>query len=122
MPPGAGELIADARVGDADARARALRMFDDYLLDPPARISALIPWTLVLLGDVDRGLTTFADHPTSNDVWFLGDVMGTRLIPEVWTSPVLPEFLRKTGIAAYWDEFGAPEHCRKDAGGDYRCK
>lgn len=36
-------------------------------------------------------------------------------------SPGFPAFLRKTGIAEYWDRFGAPEHCRKDADGDYRC-
>ncbi len=122
LPPGAGELIADARVGDADARARALRMVDDYLVDPPAPINALIPWTLMVIGEVDRGLTTFANHPTSNDAVFLGDVMGTRLIPEVWASPAFPDFLRKTGLATYWDEFGAPEHCTKDASGDYRCE
>jgi TolB-like protein/Tfp pilus assembly protein PilF len=122
LPPGAGELIAGARVGDADARAGVLRLVDDYLVDPPARISVAIPWILVIIGEVDRGLTTFADHPTSNDAVFLGDFLGARLIPEVWTSPVLPEFLRKTGIAAYWDEFGAPEQCRKDANGDYRCE
>jgi hypothetical protein len=48
--------------------------------------------------------------------------MGTRLVPEVYASPAFPGFLRKTGIAAYWDEFGAPEQCRKDANGDYRCE
>jgi hypothetical protein len=122
LPPGAGELIAGARVGDADARAGVLRMVDDYLVDPPARISVAIPWILVVIGEVDRGLTTFADHPTSNDAVFLGDFLGARLIPEVWTSPVLPEFLRKTGIAAYWDELGAPEQCRKADNGDYRCE
>jgi TolB-like protein/Tfp pilus assembly protein PilF len=122
LPPEAGELIAGARVGDVDARTGVLRMVDDYLVDPPARISAAIPWILVIIGEVDRGLTTFADHPTSNDAVFLGDFLGARLIPEVWTSPVLPEFLRKTGIAAYWDEYGAPDDCRKDANGDYRCE
>ena len=96
-------------------------MIDDYLADPPSRISAVIPWTLVIIGEVDRGLTTFADHRTSNDAVFLGDLMGARLIPQVWASPAFPEFLRKTGIAAYWDEFGAPEYCRKNTKGDYVC-
>jgi TolB-like protein/Tfp pilus assembly protein PilF len=122
LPAGAGELIADARLGDADARARALRMIDGYLRDHPASISVVVPWTLVVIGEVDRGLATFADHPTANDAIFLGDFMGTRLVPEVYASPAFPGFLRKTGIAAYWDEFGAPEQCRKDANGDYRCE
>ena len=37
-------------------------------------------------------------------------------------SPAFPEFLRKTGIAAYWDEFGAPEQCRKAENEDYLCE
>jgi TolB-like protein/Tfp pilus assembly protein PilF len=122
LPAGAGELIADARVGDTDARARALRMIDGYLRDPPASISVVVPWTLVVIGEVDRGLATFADHPTANDAIFLGDFMGTRLVPGVYASPAFPGFLRKTNIAAYWDAFGAPEHCRRLTNGDYRCE
>ncbi|MCX7033077.1 MAG: tetratricopeptide repeat protein [Arenimonas sp.] len=122
MPPGAAEWIADGRMGDADARARVLQMVDEYLADAPARISVMIPWGLVMNGEIERGLVTFADHPTSNDGAFLGDVVFTGLVPEVWTSPAFPEFLRKTGLAAYWDEFGAPEQCRKAANGDYRCE
>ena len=38
------------------------------------------------------------------------------------SAPAFPEFLRKTGLAAYWDEFGAPEHCRKNDKGDYACE
>jgi len=42
------------------------------------------------------------------------------LYPQVWASPAFPEFLRKTSIAAYWDEMGAPANCVKNASGDYR--
>jgi hypothetical protein len=48
--------------------------------------------------------------------------MGTRLVTQAWASPAFPDFLIKTGIAAYWDEFGPPEHCRKLPNGDYRCE
>jgi TolB-like protein/Tfp pilus assembly protein PilF len=122
LPPGAAEWIADGRMGDAGARAKALQMVDEYLADAPARISVMIPWGLVMNGEIERGLVTFADHPTSNDGAFLGDVVFTGLVPGVWTSPAFPEFLRKTGLAAYWDEFGPPEQCRKDGNGDYRCE
>jgi Tfp pilus assembly protein PilF len=119
LPPGAAEWIADGRMGDADARAKALQMVDEYLANAPARISVMIPWGLVMNGEIERGLATFADHPTSNDGAFLGDVVFTGLVPGVWTSPAFP---RKTGLAAYWDEFGPPEQCRKDGNGDYRCE
>ncbi len=38
------------------------------------------------------------------------------------TSPAFPEFVRKIGYAALWDQYGPPDLCRKDANGDYRCE
>ena len=122
LVPEAAAAFAGARVGDADAVAQSARIIDDYLAGRPLRINSLVPLTLVRMGQVEHGLKVFADHPTSNDSLFLGEVLGTRLYPEVWASPVFPEFLRKSGIAAYWDEFGPPELCRKLANGDYRCE
>jgi hypothetical protein len=72
------------------------------------------------IAQCERGLKLFSDRATSDDAYFLGEVMSTRLYPEVWASPAFPEFLRKTDIATHWDEFGAPEHYRKQAIGDYR--
>ncbi len=122
LVPEAAAAFAAARVGDAEALAQSARIIDDYLASAPPRVNALVPLTLIRIGQVDRGLKLFADRVTSNEALFLGEVLGTRLYPEVWASSAFPEFLRKTGIAAYWDEFDAPEHCRKDAGGDYRCE
>jgi TolB-like protein/Tfp pilus assembly protein PilF len=122
LVPEAAAAFAAARVGDADAVAQTVRIIDDYLASAPPRVNALVPMTLIRIGQVERGLALFADRLTSNEALFLGEVLGTRLYPEAWASPAFPEFLRKTGIAAFWDEFGAPEHCRKDAGGDYRCE
>jgi TolB-like protein/Tfp pilus assembly protein PilF len=122
LVPEAAAAFAGAGVGDAEAIAQTQRIIDDYLAAAPPRINALVPLTLIRIGQVERGLTLFAELPTSNDSLFLGEVLGTRHQPEAWASPAFPEFLRKIGIAAYWDEFGAPEHCRKDAEGDYRCE
>jgi TolB-like protein len=109
-------------VGDAAAREQALRIIDPYLATRPTRVISAVPLTLIQLGQVERGLAVFAERPTSNEASFLGDVMGTREYPQVWASPAFPEFLRKTGIAAYWDEFGPPEQCRKRENGDYACE
>jgi TolB-like protein/Tfp pilus assembly protein PilF len=122
LVPEAAAAFAAARVGDADAVAQTVRIIDDYLASAPPRVNALVPLTLIRIGQVERGLALFADRLTSNEALFLGEVLGTRLYLEAWASPAFPDFLRKTGIAAYWDEFGAPEHCRKGAGGDYRCE
>lgn len=34
----------------------------------------------------------------------------------------IPEFARKMGYAALWDQYGPPDLCRKEANGDYRCE
>ncbi len=122
LAPEAAAAFAAASVGDAQGIAQSARIIDDYLAAGPSRINALVPLTLVRMGEVERGLELFSTRATSNDSLFLGDVLGTRLYPQVWASPAFPEFLRKTNIAAYWDEFGPPEHCAKLENGDYRCE
>jgi hypothetical protein len=74
------------------------------------------------MGEIERGLALLTDYATTNDALFLGEIMDIRWYPEVWTSPAFPAFLRQTGLAEYWDRFGAPEYCRKDADGGYRCE
>jgi TolB-like protein/tetratricopeptide (TPR) repeat protein len=122
LTPEAAAAFAAARAGDEQARDRSRAMIDDYLVALPTRINALVPLTLISMGDVQRGLEVFSDHPTTNEALFLGEVMGTRFYRDAWASPIFPAFLRQAGIAEYWDRFGAPGHCRKDADGDYRCE
>jgi TolB-like protein/Tfp pilus assembly protein PilF len=122
LPPEAAAIFAAARVGDGQAREGALAIIDDYLATRPARINSLVPLTLVAMGEIERGLALFTDYASTNDALFLGEIMDIRWYPEVWTSPAFPVFLRQTGLADYWARFGAPEYCRKDANGDYRCE
>jgi TolB-like protein/Tfp pilus assembly protein PilF len=122
LAPNLAADFAAASYGDAQAIARSKAAIDDYLADGPSTITPLVPMVLVRISEIERALQVFAGHRTSNDPAFLGDTLGTRLNPEVWASPGFPEFLRKTGIAAYWDGIGPPSHCRKDANGDYRCQ
>ena len=122
LPSEAAIAFAGARVSDPGATEQARRIIDEHLAAEPARINALVPLTLLRMGQVERGLDVFAEGPTSNDPLLLGEVMGTRLVTQAWASPAFPAFIRDTGIAAYWDEFGPPEHCRKLPNGDYRCE
>jgi TolB-like protein/Tfp pilus assembly protein PilF len=122
LPPGTPEVFADAAVGDAEAINRTRAIIDDYLDSATSPIPSDVPSLLILIGDVERGLQVFARYRTTNEAGFLGNVLGSRLQPEVWTSPAFPDFLRDTGIAAYWDDFGPPIHCRKLDNGDYRCE
>ncbi len=118
----AAKAIAAARVGDVESRVEALRIIDQYLADTPPPIGSIIPLALVWLGEVDRGLGLMDSVSSRNSVVFTTEVLGTRLYPQVWASPAFPDFLRRNGIAAYWDEFGPPPHCTKNATGDYRCE
>jgi TolB-like protein len=122
LPSEAAMAFAGARVGDPGATEQARRIIDAHLAARPSRINALVPLTLLRMGQIERGLDVFAGGLTSNDPLLLGEVMGTRLVTQAWASPAFPAFLRDTGIAAYWDEFGPPEHCRKLDNGDYRCE
>jgi TolB-like protein/Tfp pilus assembly protein PilF len=122
LPAGTPEVFADAAVGDAEAITRARAIIDDYLDSPSPPIPSDIPVMLIHIGDIERGLQVFARYRTTSDTAFLGNVLGTRLYPEASASPAFPAFLRDTGIAAYWDEFGPPEHCRKLDNGDYLCE
>ena len=115
-------VFAAARLGDQAARTRSRVIIDDYMAVAPARINSIVPLTLLDMGDVERGLALFADYASTNLSLFTGEVLGTRFYPEVWASPAFPGFLRKIGIADYWDRFGAPAHCRKDTSGDYQCR
>lgn len=38
------------------------------------------------------------------------------------TSPAFPEFARKVGYAALWDQYGPPDLRRKNEQGDYLCQ
>ena len=35
--------------------------------------------------------------------------------------PEFPAYLRAKGFPALWDKYGAPDMCREDASGGYRC-
>jgi TolB-like protein/Tfp pilus assembly protein PilF len=120
--PQAAEIFASASIGDAAAIARTRLIMDAYLANPPEYISPLVPVVLIRIGDVERGLNVGAEHITTNEAAFLGENLGTRINPKVFASPAFAEFLRKSGIAAFWDEFGAPEHCQKNQKGDYVCE
>jgi TolB-like protein/Tfp pilus assembly protein PilF len=120
FPAGAGRILAEGVFGDAAARARAVALVDTYLATRPKIISGGAPWALLLLGEPERALALTAVAPTSNDtlmmrwLWSPFGAAARRL-------PQFPEFVRKIGLAALWDRYGAPDDCHALAPLDYRC-
>jgi TolB-like protein/Tfp pilus assembly protein PilF len=120
FPPGTGAIIADGILQDGEARARALALVRELVSEPATSDSGILAWALLSLGANDEGLAMVAARPMNAVAWH-GAVWGPRG-QAVRTSTAFPEFTRKVGLAALWDQYGPPDLCRKDANGDYRCE
>jgi hypothetical protein len=61
-----------------------------------------------------------AARPLNSDAWHTAlwspRGLGAR------TSPAFPEFAPKVGFAEVWDQYGAPDLCKKNDQGDYVCE
>ena len=45
----------------------------------------------------------------------------TGLDPDAMRSPSFGVFIDRSGLGAYWDEFGPPDGCRRADNGNYLC-
>jgi hypothetical protein len=86
----------------------------------PKVVPGIVPWALITLGESEEGLRVVADFPTSSNIWHAA--LWSPRGKAARTSPAFPEFARKAGLAALWDQHGPADLCRKDANGDYRCE
>lgn len=121
FPPDASVAFARASVGYADAKSEALGYIDAYLAEKPSVMAGVVPYVLFRMGEVQRGFDAVREKPTSNDSMAVSELF-SGLVPEVMHAPGFPEFIRKMGLADYWDEFGPPENCSKSSNGDYTCE
>jgi len=120
FPAESAALFAKACYGDVEARKQTLALMDAYLAGKPDYIAGVVPYVLMRSGDVGRGLRLAQDKPTSNDSMVLSEMF--RRNSEVRGAPEFPEFARRSGLAAFWDAKGPPDHCRKNDKGDYTCE
>jgi TolB-like protein/sugar lactone lactonase YvrE len=120
LPAGASHTIAAATVGTAQQRAEAVALIEQYLATQPRVASGAVPLALIWLGAPKRAISVAEEKPTRNDTLFL---------PSLWTAagrearavPEFAEFLRRTGLAEFWDRSGPPALCHKGDDGNYRC-
>ena len=120
FPAEATDVFARACFGDATAKTRALVLIDAHLATKPPHLSGVVFYVLVHVGEPARAFALLQDRPSTNDGLVMGELFSTTLA-EARHTPEFAEFLRRMGLAAYWDEFGPPDQCRKDAKGDYAC-
>jgi TolB-like protein/Flp pilus assembly protein TadD len=120
LPPTAAPVIAAGILDGGEAGARALALVRSLVAQPAHADSGMLAQALIRLGAPDEALAMMAEQPMNssvglNVIWRLGGEPAR-------TSPAFAEFARKVGYAALWDQYGAPDLCRKDANGDYRCE
>lgn len=120
FPEGASQTFARACFGDVAAKADALVLIDAHLATQPRFVHGVVPFVLVRIGEPERALELAQDGATTNDGLFLGELFSPHMA-DVRRKPGFPEFLRRTGLASFWDEVGPPDQCRKDGHGDYHC-
>jgi TolB-like protein/Tfp pilus assembly protein PilF len=124
LPPGSPETISAGVFGDDAARARALALLDDYLSQPRpqlTQVTGMVPLALARLGRPSRALALELDSPIGDSSDFFA-YMWSPKGKAMRALPEFPAFLRKMGLVALWDRYGAPDLCSKNDKGDYVCQ
>lgn len=115
-----GRVLARGTYGSEADRRTAVALGKRYLASAPQPVSGVWIQALFALGEPKFLLAT-AEHPTSNDAAFLGLLWNdageaARRLPE------FPDYVRRIGLTALWDRYGAPDHCRKTEAGAWACQ
>jgi TolB-like protein len=108
---GSPAVMAAACFGDEDAKAKARIIINEYLASQPAVVAAVVPYTLIRMGDAERALALTEASPTSNDGLIFG-LLFNRLGATARALPRFEEFVRRTGLAALWHRNGPPDFMR----------
>ncbi len=106
--------------GGAQDRQKALALLETYVATRPKTLPGVVPYVFLRLGAYQRALEVASLGPTDNDSLVMSELMGVDMA-ESRRIPAFAEYLRRSGIAALWDQRGAPDHCRKLDSGDYQC-
>ncbi len=113
--------IAQGLYKDATARAKAVAFINDYLARPHEYIGGLLPLNLFNLQEPAKALSAAGRFQTSDNT----DFMATLWSPQGKAMRELPEFqpfLRDFGFIDLWNQYGAPDLCKKKTKGDYVCE
>ena len=121
FPPGTARIFARALFGDAQAKAEALAAIDAHLATSPEVVNVLAPYTLIRIGEVERGLALAARGPTSNDALLFGDLLHSEQ-SAVFRTPGFAAFIEASGLGALWNAVGAPDQCRAVGDGRWECR
>ena len=121
MPEDSAEIFASAMYGsDGAARQRALDQIDRFLATHPHQVPGVVPLVLVRIAEPAKALAIVRDYKLSDStdyfslLWSpLGDA--TRRLPQ------FQDTMRQMGYYAVWNQYGAPDRCRKLGPDNYAC-
>ena len=106
--------------GDAATRARALDLIDECLSTRPEPIPSWAATWRMRLGEPALALAAIEAGLSGSEITVLNMLWGPRG-RDVRRLPQFPEFARRVGFAALWDQHGPPDRCQRRGPGDYVC-
>ena len=106
--------------GDAATRARALDLIDECLSTRPEPIPSWAATWRMRLGEPALALAAVEAGLSGSEITVLNMLWGPRG-RDVRRLPQFPEFARRVGFAALWDQHGPPDRCQRRGPGDYVC-
>jgi len=108
FPPGSAEIVAAACLRDPAARSAARALIDDYLLSQPPAVAAVVPYSLIRMGEPVLALQVLGKAPTTNDGLVFG-VLFSILGCETRELPEFHDFVESVGLGALWRRYGPPD-------------
>lgn len=104
---------------DPSRRAAAVAAFDAMPEATRARLNELFV-AYAVAGDAARAQQALERMSRQAVTMWAADIWSPEMAA-VRRRPEFTDYLEALGLPALWDAHGAPDRCRKDAGGRYRC-
>lgn len=120
-PVSASRTMGEALYGgDAAARAGALAVIEECLSTRPEPIPSWTATWRMRLDEPALALAAIEANLSGSEITVLNMLWGPRG-RDARRLPEFPEFARRMGFAALWDQHGPPDRCRRRGPGDYVC-
>jgi hypothetical protein len=105
---------------EAKARADALEVVERCLATQQDPTPFWAVKSLYYLDQPERVLAVVQQRLTNNET-FMFEMIWSPYGKRARRLPAFAEFARRTGLAAVWDKYGAPDVCKR-VGADYVCE
>ena len=120
FPSQAAEVFARACFRDPEAKAEAIQLIDAYLARHPDNLPGVVSYVLRRSGEYERAFRLMSERISNNEALSVSGLF-TGLDPDAMRSPSFGVFIDRSGLGAYWDEFGPPNYCRRRSGSHFQC-